>query len=96
MRNLLSLVGLVVVLFLGVGWYCNWYTAKVQTGTDGKLNVSFDVDQRKVGQDVGTAGEKVGKFASSFAKPEDKPAEKPLEFVGPPAPPAGWKAPTAR
>ncbi len=95
MRNLLSLVGLVVVLFLGVGWYCNWYTAKILAGTDGRLNVSFDVDQKKVGMDVDTATDKVGKFVSAHTKVEP-PAVAPAEFVGPPAPPAGWKSPTAR
>jgi cytoskeletal protein RodZ len=92
-RNLLALVGLAVVLFLGVGWYANWYTARVQTGTDGKLNVSVDVDQKKVGQDVGSATEKLGKFVSSATKAEPAPAGP--ELVGPPAP-SGLKPPAGR
>ena len=82
MRNLLALVGLVVVGFAGVGWYCNWYAVRVQTGTDGKLNVSADVDQRKIGQDLGHASDKFGKFVSAQTKTAD-PAP---EVVGPPAP----------
>jgi hypothetical protein len=31
-RNLLALVGLAVVVFVGGGWYFNWYTVKVQAG----------------------------------------------------------------
>jgi hypothetical protein len=61
-RNLLALVGLVVVGFLGTGWYCNWYTLRVQTGTDGKLNLSADVDQKKIGSDVGVFTQKAGQF----------------------------------
>ena len=87
MRNLLALVGLVVVGFVGVGWYCNWYAVRVQTGTDGKLNVSADVDQRKIGRDIGAAGEKFGKFVSSATKADaPTPPTGGPQFVGPPAP----------
>jgi hypothetical protein len=46
MRNLLALLGLLLVLFAGLGWYMGWY--KIKTGP----NVSIDIDQKKVRQDV--------------------------------------------
>jgi hypothetical protein len=46
MRNLLALLGLALVLFLGVGWYMGWY--KIKTGP----NVSIDIDAKKVRHDV--------------------------------------------
>ena len=90
MRNLLALVGLAVVVFVGGGWYFNWYTVKLQAGTDGKLNVSADVDKRKIGQDVGTFTEKAGQFISAHTKTEPSAPAGKAEFVGPPAP-ADWK-----
>ncbi len=91
MRNLLSLVGLVVVVFAGCGWYFKWYNVSVTAGTDGKQHISVDVDTRQMSKNLGEAKEKVGKLLADAPTP---PAGDPtrLEFVGPPAP-AGWKSP---
>lgn len=52
MRNLLALVGLVIVLFFGIGWYRGWYTFEVEPGTDGKKKIELNVDTRKIESDV--------------------------------------------
>src|SRR5262245_1157615 len=39
MRNLLALVGLLVVGFAIVGWYCGWYTVSINREPDGNLNI---------------------------------------------------------
>lgn len=56
MRNLLALVGLVVVLFLGLGWYLDWYSfrpAPVLTDP-GRKTYTIDINTKKITDDVGT------------------------------------------
>lgn len=84
MRNLLSLVGLVVVVFVGCGWYFKWYQVSVTPGTDGKQHIAVEVDTKQIGKNLGEAKETVGKFISERAS---QPASTSTnEFVGPPAP----------
>src|SRR5438046_142610 len=52
MRNLLALIGLLVVGFAGVGWYMGWYKLSFARTTDGNLEIKTDVDTKKVGQDT--------------------------------------------
>jgi hypothetical protein len=59
MRNLLALLGLTLVLFLGVGYYRGWYDfAKTQTPTGSSIKI--DVHTNKIGEDVKRGGEAVG------------------------------------
>ena len=51
MRNLLSLFGLLVIGFAGIGWYMGWYKLSVTRGTDGNLEIKTDVDTKKVETD---------------------------------------------
>jgi len=55
MRNLLALIGLVVVLFLGLGWYLDWYSFRPTTVlTDpGRKTYTIDINAKKIGDDVG-------------------------------------------
>lgn len=53
MRNLLALGGAALVIFLGLGWYLDWYRLKSSTGDDGKQHISIDVNANKVTEDVG-------------------------------------------
>lgn len=85
MRNLLSLVGLVVVVFLGLGWYLGWYTFKVAPGSDGGYQFQGDVKAKKIGEDVNQAREKVGKILTS--DPKAAAVEHPDGLMGPPLPP---------
>jgi hypothetical protein len=79
MRNLLALVGLLVVGFGAVGWYCGWYKLSINREPDGNLQIKTNVDTdkvvndssaffEKVGQMVGERGEKTGPPASTPAK----------------------------
>ncbi len=54
MRNLLALVGLLVVLFLGLGWYLDWYRVRPVTSiTDpGHKTYTIDINAQKVEDDV--------------------------------------------
>src|SRR5262245_39724561 len=51
MRNILALIGLVVVVFAGVGWYMGWYKLNYSKSTEGTLQIQTDVDTKKVGAD---------------------------------------------
>ena len=78
MRNLLALVGLLVVGFGAIGWYCGWYKLSVTRTQDGNVQIKTDVDPKKVGEDTSAFFEKVGQVVG------EKGAEK-----GTPAPAAG-------
>ncbi len=52
MRNLLALVGLAVIVFGGLGWYLSWYKLNVAKDTDGNLQITTDVNTKKVENDT--------------------------------------------
>jgi hypothetical protein len=93
MRNLFALVGFVVVVFLGLGWYLNWYRLDWSTGSDGRAKIGLDVDTNKVAGDLKTGADKAGQFIDTLktktpAEKAKQQAEDP-KFVGPPIP-ADW------
>ncbi len=59
MRNLLALIGLAVVVFLGAGYYFGWYSIDMSKGIDGKQHINLEVDTKKIGTDTKNIGEKV-------------------------------------
>ena len=90
MRNLLSLVGLVVVVFLGAGWYLGWYKLGVTKGNTGNVQVSFDVDTSKIKDDTSKGVNKVGDIVNGLKK---EPTETSKDFVGPTLP-SDWTPPS--
>ena len=80
MRNFLAFVGLIVVAFVGVGYYMGWYKFALSPGKDGKQNISVEVDTKKIGED----GDKLGGIVKDKLKKEPEPGSP--EFVGPPEP----------
>jgi hypothetical protein len=53
MRNLLALLGLALVAFLGVGYYLDWYNiAAHPSGAAGHQRIEIDINTKKVGEDV--------------------------------------------
>ena len=54
MRNLLALIGLLVVGGAGLGWYMGWYKLSFTKGNDGTLQIKTDVDTKKVSDDSAT------------------------------------------
>jgi hypothetical protein len=98
MRNLFALVGFVVVLFLGLGWYLRWYQFDWATNSEGKARVQFDVDTNKVAGDLKAGADKAGAFIDAMktktpAEKAKRQSEDPT-FVGPPTP-TDWQPPNA-
>lgn len=88
MRNLLALVGLAVVVFLGLGYYLGWYKFDSSTGITGKKHISFEVDTKKIESDIKEGGEKLADKvgdASDNLKKNHSDSSHP-DFVGPLAP----------
>ena len=57
MRNLLALIGAVVVAFVGLGWYLGWYSFALSPSGDGKQRIQVDVDTNKIAEDAKRAGQ---------------------------------------
>ncbi len=98
MRNILALFGLLVIGFLGVGWYMGWYKLSFSRTSDGNLEIKTNVDTKKVGDDssgffknAATAITNQAEKAAQDAK-ASTPAGAPGSTPGPVTPPAG--APT--
>jgi len=47
MKNLLALIGAVIVLVAGLGWYLGWYKLSTESG-----HVKLDVDTQEVSKDL--------------------------------------------
>ncbi|VTU02350.1 unnamed protein product [Gemmataceae bacterium] len=91
MRNLLALIGLLVVGFGGIGWYCGWYKLSVGKGLDGNLQIETEVKTKKVVEDSSSFFQKVGKIASDKLEKDGKdsqPVSAPVATPGPSAPAA--------
>lgn len=62
MKNLLALVGAVVIGFVIAGWYLGWYQLGFSKSTDGNLRVETSVNTNKVVDDSGDALKQAGAF----------------------------------
>lgn len=54
MKNLLALVGTVVVIVAGAGWYLGWYKFSTESG-----HMKVDLDLKKAAEDVKKGGNAV-------------------------------------
>ena len=62
MKNLLALVGFAVLVFLGLGYYMEWYS--VSSRSD---NFEIDVNEKKIVDDADAAKRKVGNVVHDVA-----------------------------
>lgn len=70
MKNILALIGLAFVVFVGAGWYLEWYKFEsAATTKDGKTHVSVEVNASKIGNDAGSFHDRI---ADLMSKVEDK------------------------
>lgn len=64
MKNILALVGLLVVGFAGGGWYLGWYKIGTEPSGAGVTKIDVDVDTNKIKQDLQSGAKKVGDFVT--------------------------------
>jgi hypothetical protein len=87
MRNVLALIGLLVIGFGGLGWYLGWYKLSYSRTPDGHLQVTTDVDTKKVGADsqefIKNASTVVEKAAQDAKTPAGAPGSTPGPVVLP-------------
>lgn len=85
MRNVLALIGLLVIGFGGLGWYLGWYKLSYSRTPDGHLQVTTDVDTKKVGADsqefIKNASTAVEKAAQDAKTPAGAPGSTPGPVV---------------
>jgi hypothetical protein len=81
MRNLLALIGALVVLVGGLGWYLGWYKLHVTKATDGNVHIEVDADLKKAGSDT---GELLKKGGQAIGEAVDKANESKAAQPGPP------------
>jgi hypothetical protein len=87
MRNLLALVGFVVVGFVGAGWYLGWYKLGVDSHDPSHPTIKVEVETDKIKQDVKKEVKAVGtSFQSGQVAPQADPTVLP-PLPAPPAPP---------
>ena len=97
MRNALALIGLLVIGSAGLGWYLGWYKLSYSRNTDGNLQITTDVDTKKVGHDakeafnnaataIGNHAEKAAQDAKTSAPP-GAPGVTPGPLTPPSTPP---------
>jgi hypothetical protein len=80
MRNLLALLGLLVVGFAAVGWYCGWYKLSINREPDGNLQIKTNVNTDKVVDDTSGFFRKLGELAEQRGEktqPVTPPAKTP-------------------
>ncbi len=61
MKNLLALVGALVVTFAAAGWYLGWYQVQTTTDANGHREVNIDLNTKKIQADIHKGVEKVEK-----------------------------------
>jgi hypothetical protein len=98
-KNLLALVGLVVVAFAVAGWYLGWYKLGEQTDASGHPQLQIQVNQGQVVKDLAKAKQEViddlnkTKAAVTPAPGQTAP---PPPMPPPPAAPDSWKMPVSK
>jgi hypothetical protein len=88
-KNLLALVGLLVVGFAGAGWYLGWYKVTEQVDSQGHVQIKADVDVKKIkadGQNLENSIQHGTNPTAPTSMPGMPPAPMP-SYTAPPLPP---------
>ncbi|HEX4609828.1 MAG TPA: hypothetical protein VH092_16645 [Urbifossiella sp.] len=89
MRNMLALIGALVVGVGGAGWYLGWYQLDVTRKADGTLQVTTNVDTNRLTHDASEGAKHVGELIGAQVEKVQK------EAATAPAAPAGTPGPQA-
>jgi hypothetical protein len=91
-KNLLALIGLAVVAFVGAGYYLGWYSIGAQADSQGHQELKIQVDASKVEGDISKGEQKVIKVLQNQGVVQPQmpplPAQQPLPGM-PPSVPGG-------
>ena len=68
MRNILALIGALVVGFAALGWYLEWYKIGTKPGSDGHREINVDLDTKKIIEDEQNLQKKVTGAVSGDSK----------------------------
>ncbi len=82
MRNFLALLAILVLVFLGVGYYRDWFTFS-STSSDGTLNINTQVDKEKIKEDVGKAKQQIQESTKDLQE-KINPGTEPTKEKSPP------------
>ena len=86
MRNMLALIGAVVVGFGGLGWYLGWYKLDVSKAPDGNPQITTTVDTKKVVTDSKEGLHQAGTFVGGHIEKAANDAKQPGPPAGTPGP----------
>lgn len=93
MKNLLALIGLIVVGVAAIGWYCGWYKLTISKGTEGQPEIKTTVNTNKVTEDSSAFFKRMEQLVSEKVQSGDQntqqPAAAPGNTPGPIAPVKG-------
>jgi hypothetical protein len=64
MRNLLAVLALATLVFVGVGYSCGWYSIQSETASPGRSAFRVEIDRTKIGQDLMEGARKVQRVLS--------------------------------
>jgi hypothetical protein len=80
MRNLLALIGAVVVAFAGLGWYLGWYKLGIESSNPSHPKFNVEVETDKIKDDVKKGEKKVGDVLSNQFKDGKNVEGQPTSF----------------
>jgi hypothetical protein len=75
MKNLLALVGAVVVLVVGLGWYLQWFKFGSESGTPGHPKFNVEVEADKIKADLKKGKATVGEFIKEHENGKGVPGQ---------------------
>lgn len=82
MRNLLALAAMALLVFLGLGWYLNWYKIATTPSADGHRQINIDLNTQKIKEDVNKGKEKVRDLLTTDDNKNNPPAVQPPPLPG--------------
>lgn len=86
MRNLLALLGALVVTFLVAGYFLGWYSIQSVPSSPGHHKVNIDVDGTKIRQDLNKSGEQIRDWIGSKTQDSTEKSPQTLPPLSPATP----------
>jgi hypothetical protein len=75
MRNLLAFLAAALLLFLGAGWFLDWYKIQGDSTPEGHHHVNIDINGPKIGEDLRKGKQKLQRVLDGAKDESGKPTE---------------------